>query len=95
MSAAIEALILRKLANGPLYARTFHTVKPVVDRLVKQGRVLRVAPVGGKAKNMLELPRAVIGRNNPTGQVAREETRAAALSDRIAGDADLIDGGPQ
>ena len=77
MSAAIEAIILRKLENGPLYAKTFHHAKPVVDRLVRQGRICRVAPDGSRMKNMIaltELPRAVIGRNNPTGQVAREET---------------------
>ena len=55
MSAAIESLILRKLANGPQWARSFHTVKPVVDRLVARGLVRRIAPEGKMQRNMLEL----------------------------------------
>ena len=55
MSAAIERFILRKLAKGPQWARSFHTAKPVVDRLVARGLVRRVAPEGKKQRNMLEL----------------------------------------
>lgn len=55
MSAAIEKLILRKLANGPQWARSFHTVKPVVERLVARGTIKRVAPQGKRQKNMLAL----------------------------------------
>lgn len=55
MSAAIEQLILRKLAAGPCWARSFHTAKPVVDRLVARGLVRRVAPEGKRQKNMLAL----------------------------------------
>jgi len=55
MSEAIEHLILRKLAKGPQWARSFHAAKPVVDRLVARGLVRRVAPEGKKQRNMLEL----------------------------------------
>lgn len=51
----VDDLVLKKLASGPLYARSFHTVKPVVARLIAAGKIRRVAPPGGKAKNMLEL----------------------------------------
>lgn len=51
----IDALILRKLANGPLYARTFHAAKPVVERLIRLGKVERCAPPGGRGKNMVRL----------------------------------------
>lgn len=52
---SIDALVLRKLANGPLYARSFHTVKPVVARLIAAGKVERCAPEGSHMKNMLRL----------------------------------------
>lgn len=55
MTQAIEQLILRKLAKGPVYARTFHLAKPVVNRLVAAGKVRRVAPAGSRIKNMIEL----------------------------------------
>ena len=55
MSAAIEQLILRKLASGPKWSQSFHNVKPVVNRLVARGLVRRVAPEGKKQRNMLEL----------------------------------------
>lgn len=51
----IDDLVLKKLANGPLYARSFHTVKPVVARLIAAGKIRRIAPPGSKSKNMLEL----------------------------------------
>lgn len=46
---------LRKLAKGPVYARTFHLAKPVVNRLVAAGKVRRIAPAGSRTKNMIEL----------------------------------------
>lgn len=55
MTAAIEQLILRRLAKGPVYARTFHLAKPVVNRLVAQGKVRRIASDGSRIKNMIAL----------------------------------------
>lgn len=52
---AIEKMIIAKLKRGPLYARTFHLAKPVVNRLVARGIVKRIAPPGSKSKNMLAL----------------------------------------
>jgi hypothetical protein len=53
---ATEALILKKLANGPLYIRSFQRVKPVLDRMIERGAVRRVAPDGMRARNMVALP---------------------------------------
>ena len=55
MSKAIEDFILSKLAKGPLYANTFRHAKPVVERLVRQGRIRRIAPEGKSMNNMLAL----------------------------------------
>lgn len=55
----IDQLVLKKLANGPLYARTFHAVKPIVARLIARGKIIRVAPPGGKARNMLALAQEI------------------------------------
>ena len=55
MSAALEQLVRRKLARGPLYLRSFQQVKPIVERMIVRGEIKRVAPVGQRAKNMVEL----------------------------------------
>ena len=51
----IEELIIRKLRNGPVWAKSLSPAKAVVDRMVERGILIRVAPVGGKGKNMIEL----------------------------------------
>ena len=51
----IEKLILTKLARGPAWANSFRHAKPVVERLVQKGLVVRCSPPGGKAKNMIAL----------------------------------------
>ena len=51
----IERLIMDKLRKGPVYARSFHAAKPVVQALIKRGLIRRVAPPGGRGKNMLEI----------------------------------------
>lgn len=52
---SIEDMILRKLRNGPAWAKSFHHAKPVVKRMVDRGVLIRVAPVGGTQKNMIAI----------------------------------------
>lgn len=55
MTRALEALVLQKLAAGPMYAKSFRHVKPVVLRLIASGKVQRVAPPGLLKRNMIAL----------------------------------------
>lgn len=52
---AIERQILRKLAGGPVWARSLHDAKAVVQGLIGRGYVARCKPPGGRGANMLEL----------------------------------------
>jgi len=55
MTMTIDGFVLKRLAKGPVYARSFHAVKPVVERLIAAGKIERCAPEGGRMKNMLRL----------------------------------------
>jgi len=51
----IERIILRRLRGGPRWAHSFVAVKVVTDRLCRAGLVEKIAPPGGRSRNMLGL----------------------------------------
>ena len=58
--AVVQIALLRRLAGGPVYARTLQAGGGLVlvPRLVELGLVERVKPAGGKAKNCVALTAA-------------------------------------
>ena len=46
---AIEAMVIKRLANGPRHGKIFVHCKPVVARMVAQGKIERVNVGGGAA----------------------------------------------
>lgn len=52
---ALYLSIMRKLARGPAWARSFQQVKPLVQALVNSGYVERCAPEGSRTRNMIQL----------------------------------------
>lgn len=53
-----EGRILERLKAGPMYLRTFHKNRAVLDRIIAKGLAEQVAPIGGKARNMVKLTSA-------------------------------------
>lgn len=47
--------IARDLRDGPAWARSYQDAKRVIDQMVADGEVARVAPEGGRACNMIAL----------------------------------------
>lgn len=88
MSAA-EAMIIARLANGPLYVRSFQRVKPLLDRMIERGTLRRVAPLGSRARNMVELAPA----NDALPEIDRFAERLAA-GHSVAAAGRLIDVSP-
>lgn len=57
-AAAIRRAILRKLANGPAWARSFQATKAHLVAAEKAGLVERVATPRGRGRNMVRLTAA-------------------------------------
>lgn len=57
---SIEATIAADLANGPAWARSFQAacLKSALNRMVDDGLVERVKPIGGRSRNMVALTEA-------------------------------------
>lgn len=53
--SAIDAVILGKLYDRPLWSRSLQTVKPRVDKLVASGLCKRIEPPTGTAHNMIAI----------------------------------------
>jgi hypothetical protein len=51
----IEIMVLKRLAAGPKYMRSFQAAKPVVERMISLGHIERCRPDGGTARNMIKL----------------------------------------
>lgn len=52
---AIEALVLAKARDGPVFMRSFQAATPVMRSLVVRGWLEPVAPPGGRLRNCVEL----------------------------------------
>jgi hypothetical protein len=48
-------MVAEALRDGRRWMRSLQAFKPTVDRMLEDGEVHRVAPPGGKARNMVEL----------------------------------------
>lgn len=55
MSVSPPQMIAKGLRDGRRWVRSFHMFKATLDRMVEDGEVHRVAPEGGRARNMVEL----------------------------------------
>lgn len=53
--AEFRPLIAKKLKEYPGWIRSFSKIKPQLDRMIEDGEVERIKPVGGAARNMVRL----------------------------------------
>lgn len=55
MMGQLDLTILRKLRKAPMWSQSLRSAKPVVTRLINAGYAKRVAPEGGKTRNMVAI----------------------------------------
>ncbi len=76
---ATEAMILARLADGPIYMRSLQRVKPIVDRMIERGDLCRVRPAGGRGRNMVALPQQA----EVKAPLSREDSLAELVANGI------------
>lgn len=55
MTVSPRQMIAETLRDGRRWRRSYAQFKPLLDAMIRDGEVHQVAPVGGRARNMVEL----------------------------------------